>query len=43
MHLRAREPENQLAYDNAVSTLGKICQFHRELIESAQVCPSQNP
>ncbi|KAH0724209.1 hypothetical protein KY284_000074 [Solanum tuberosum] len=39
MHLRAREPENQLAYDNAVSTLGKICQFHRELIESAQVIP----
>ncbi|XP_049389622.1 uncharacterized protein LOC125853905 isoform X1 [Solanum stenotomum] len=39
MHLRAHEPENQLAYDNAVSTLGKICQFHRELIESAQVIP----
>ncbi|XP_015167120.1 ran-binding protein 6-like [Solanum tuberosum] len=39
MHLRAREPENELAYDNAVSTLGKIFQFHRELIDSAQVIP----
>ncbi|KAK6802334.1 hypothetical protein RDI58_000114 [Solanum bulbocastanum] len=39
MHLRAREPENELAYDNAVAALGKICQFHRELIESAQVIP----
>ncbi|XP_055819062.1 uncharacterized protein LOC129887856 isoform X2 [Solanum dulcamara] len=39
MHLRAREPENELAYDNAVSTLGKICKFHRELIDSDQVIP----
>ncbi|XP_049396189.1 uncharacterized protein LOC125860300 [Solanum stenotomum] len=39
MHLRAREPENEHAYDNAVSTLGKIFQFHRELIDSAQVIP----
>ncbi|KAL3379163.1 hypothetical protein AABB24_000063 [Solanum stoloniferum] len=40
MHLRAREPDqNELAYDNAVSTLGKIFQFHRELIDSVQVIP----
>ncbi|XP_015167122.1 importin-5-like [Solanum tuberosum] len=39
MHLRAREPENELAYDSAVFTLGKIFQFHRELIDSAQVIP----
>ncbi|XP_059292135.1 uncharacterized protein LOC132045559 [Lycium ferocissimum] len=37
MHLRAREPKNELAYDNAVSALGKICQFHGESFNSAQV------
>lgn len=42
-HLNALEPENAEAYDNAVSALGKICQFHRENIDSAQVCPSQIP
>lgn len=26
-----------MAYDNAVSALGKICQFHRDSIEAAQV------
>ncbi|KAJ6704651.1 IMPORTIN BETA [Salix purpurea] len=26
-----------MAYDNAVSALGKICQFHRDSIDSAQV------
>ncbi|XP_070018683.1 uncharacterized protein [Nicotiana sylvestris] len=39
MHLCAREPENECAYDNAVSALGKICQFHRESINSAQIIP----
>ncbi|XP_009596016.1 uncharacterized protein [Nicotiana tomentosiformis] len=39
MHLCAREPENECAYDNAVSALGKICQFHRESINSAQIVP----
>ncbi|KAL9274571.1 Importin-5-like protein [Drosera capensis] len=29
-------PENVMAYDNAVSALGKICQFHRDRIDSAQ-------
>nr|XP_016458312.1 PREDICTED: importin-5-like isoform X1 [Nicotiana tabacum] len=36
-HLNALEPENAEAYDNAVSALGKICQFHRETIDSAQI------
>ncbi|XP_060195697.1 uncharacterized protein LOC132624936 isoform X2 [Lycium barbarum] len=40
IHLRAREPENEFAYDNAVSALGKICQFHGETIDSAQVIPA---
>jgi hypothetical protein len=26
-----------MAYDNAVSALGKICQFHRDSINAAQV------
>ncbi|XP_019253057.1 PREDICTED: importin-5-like isoform X2 [Nicotiana attenuata] len=39
-HLNAREPENENAYDNAVSTLGKIYQFHGESIDSAQVIPA---
>ena len=26
-----------MAYDNAVSALGKICQFHRDSIDAAQV------
>ncbi|XP_070044641.1 uncharacterized protein [Nicotiana tomentosiformis] len=39
-HLNAREPENESAYDNAVSTLGKIYQFHGESIDSAQVIPA---
>nr|XP_016460792.1 PREDICTED: importin-5-like isoform X2 [Nicotiana tabacum] len=39
MHFRARELENEHAYDNAVSALGKICQFHRENIDSAQIIP----
>lgn len=29
-----------MAYDNAVSALGKICQFHRDSIDSAQVYSS---
>lgn len=33
----AQQPENVMAYDNAVSALGKICQFHRDRIDSAQV------
>lgn len=43
MHFRAHEPVNEEAYDKAVSALCKICLFHRESIDSAQVCPSRNP
>ncbi|XP_059276797.1 uncharacterized protein LOC132030992 isoform X4 [Lycium ferocissimum] len=40
MHLRAREHENESAYDNAVSALGKICQFHGESFDSAEAIPA---
>lgn len=36
-HPNALHPENVMAYDNAVSALGKICNFHRDSIDSAQV------
>ncbi|XP_047316709.1 importin-5-like [Impatiens glandulifera] len=36
----ALKSENVMAYDNAVSALGKICQFHRESINSSQVLPA---
>lgn len=36
-HPNALQQENVMAYDNAVSALGKICQFHRDSIDSAQV------
>lgn len=36
-HANAMQPDNLMAYDNAVSALGKICQFHRANIDSAQV------
>ncbi|KAA8518343.1 hypothetical protein F0562_015774 [Nyssa sinensis] len=36
-HPNARHSDNVMAYDNAVSALGKICQFHREIIDAAQV------
>ncbi|KAG6679553.1 hypothetical protein I3842_14G138000 [Carya illinoinensis] len=39
-HPNAVEPDNVMAYDNAVSALGKICQFHRDSIDSAQVVPA---
>ncbi|GAB2295429.1 hypothetical protein Dimus_038356 [Dionaea muscipula] len=39
VHQNARKPENLMAFDNAVSALGKICQFHRETINAAQVVP----
>ncbi|XP_009614417.1 uncharacterized protein [Nicotiana tomentosiformis] len=40
MHKNALKPENVCAYDNAVSALGKICQFHGESIDSAQIIPA---
>jgi len=36
-HPEARHPDNIMAYDNAVSALGKICQFHRDGIDATQV------
>ncbi|XP_021714948.1 importin-5-like [Chenopodium quinoa] len=39
-HPHALQPENIMAYDNAVSALGKICQFHRDSIDSSQVIPA---
>ena len=36
-HSEARHPDNIMAYDNAVSALGKICQFHRDGIDATQV------
>ncbi|CAO2832879.1 unnamed protein product [Amaranthus hypochondriacus] len=40
LHPQARNPENVMAYDNAVSALGKICQFHRDSIDSSLVVPA---
>ncbi|KAK8961975.1 hypothetical protein KSP40_PGU006554 [Platanthera guangdongensis] len=34
----ALNSDNIMAYDNAVSSLGKICHFHRSNINAAQVC-----
>ncbi|CAI8618633.1 unnamed protein product [Vicia faba] len=39
-HPNALHTDNVMAYDNAVSALGKICQFHRDSIDSAQVVPA---
>ncbi|GAB4843736.1 Importin-5 [Ancistrocladus abbreviatus] len=38
-HPNSTHPENLMAYDNAVSALGKICQFHRDSIDAAQAIP----
>ncbi|KAL9255453.1 Importin-5-like protein [Drosera capensis] len=38
-HPNARHPDNIMAYDHAVSALGKICQHHRESINAAQIVP----
>ncbi|KAL5767885.1 hypothetical protein ACOSP7_014471 [Xanthoceras sorbifolium] len=40
MHPNALHSDNVMAYDNAVSALGKICQFHRDSIDAAQVVPA---
>lgn len=39
-HPNALHSDNVMAYDNAVSALGKICQFHRDIIDAAQVVPA---
>ncbi|KAK9289466.1 hypothetical protein L1049_007621 [Liquidambar formosana] len=38
-HPNALHSDNVMAYDNAVSALGKICQFYRDSIDAAQVVP----
>ncbi|KAF3322060.1 importin-5 isoform X2 [Carex littledalei] len=39
-HPEAMTPDNVMAYDNAVSAVGKICQFHRDAIDASQVIPA---
>ncbi|XP_022978077.1 importin-5-like [Cucurbita maxima] len=39
-HPNAQHSENIMAYDNAVSALGKICQFHRDSINGSQLVPA---
>ncbi|KAK8938099.1 hypothetical protein KSP40_PGU009686 [Platanthera guangdongensis] len=39
-HPNAQHMDNIMAYDNAVSALGKICQYQRNSIDAAQVVPS---
>ncbi|KAI3865039.1 hypothetical protein MKX03_012193 [Papaver bracteatum] len=39
-HPNALSSENVMAYDNAVSALGKICRYHRDSIDAAQVIPA---
>ncbi|KAF7819275.1 importin-5-like [Senna tora] len=39
-HPDALQSDNVMAYDNAVSALGKICQFHRDSINAIQVVPA---
>ena len=36
-HPNALDLDNAMAYDNAVSALGKICQFHHDSIDASQV------
>ncbi|PWZ56778.1 Importin-5 [Zea mays] len=39
-HPNALDLDNAMAYDNAVSALGKICRFHRDIIDVSQVIPA---
>ncbi|KAK1356183.1 TOG domain-containing protein [Heracleum sosnowskyi] len=39
-HPNALQSDNVMAYDNAVSAVGKICHFHRDSIDSTQVLPA---
>ncbi|ONK65481.1 uncharacterized protein A4U43_C07F37550 [Asparagus officinalis] len=36
----AQNADNIMAYDNAVSALGKICLFHRDGIDASQIIPA---
>lgn len=39
-HPDAQHADNIMAYDNAVSALGKICLFHRDSIDASQIIPA---
>ncbi|XP_072990943.1 uncharacterized protein [Typha latifolia] len=39
-HPNALHSDNVMAYDNAVSALGKVCLFHRDNLDAAQVLPA---
>ncbi|CAL9024177.1 unnamed protein product [Prunus brigantina] len=39
-HPNAQHSDNVMAYDNAVSAFGKICQFHRDSIDATQLVPA---
>lgn len=39
-HPNALDSENIMAYDNAVSALGKMCLYHRDSINATQVVPA---
>lgn len=39
-HPNAQHSDNVMVYDNAVSALGKICQFHRECVDASQIIPA---
>ncbi|KAB5529553.1 hypothetical protein DKX38_019634 [Salix brachista] len=36
----AHHSDSTMAYDNAVSALGKICEFHRDSIDATQIVPA---
>ncbi|KAJ6974900.1 uncharacterized protein [Populus alba] len=36
----AHHSDNTMAYDNAVSAVGKICEFHRDSIDAARIVPA---
>lgn len=39
-HPNAQHSDNVMVYDNAVSALGKICQFHRDCVDASQIIPA---
>ncbi|XLR65505.1 hypothetical protein S83_016177, partial [Arachis hypogaea] len=39
-HPNALHSNNVMAYDNVASALEKVCQFHRDSIDSAEVIPA---
>lgn len=39
-HPNAQHSDNVMVYDNAVSALGKICQFYRDCVDASQIIPA---